>query len=286
MRSQNNYIDRVFVFAAEKDYLVLEYSLPAIKKNIKAKSYFLVCDNFTFSKFFVKNDLIPGFKILGEQQILGSSLKKISLIKNKNLRNWYKQQILKLMLIDSSNQDEIVLIWDGDTIPLKPLNFLKNNTLGYYISNEFHTPYHNAIEYLLGLKNPQSYSFVAQCFIARVYWIKLMIKSIESRHKCSYIDSIIKIANASKLQNFSEYETMAAFIQRYFFFDTFIIKNSWFRYGYSICGSPANVDNVKDYFDYISFESWDSSLLRTIIIRIIFAPFFFLRHIKKWKQYV
>jgi hypothetical protein len=281
MRSQNNYIDRVFVFAAEKDYSVLEYSLPSIKKYIKAKSYFLVCDNVSFSKFFVKNNPISGFKLLSENEILGSTLSKVNLITTKSLRSWYKQQILKLILIDSSNQDEVVLIWDGDTIPLKPLNFLKNNTLGYYISNEFHHPYHNTINYLLGFQKPQNHSFIAQCFVVRVYWIKLMIKSIESRYKCSYIDSIIKIANTSKLQNFSEYETMAAFIQRYFFFDTFIINNKWFRYGYSICGSPANAYKMKENFDYISFESWDSSTLRSIIIRIIFAPSLLIYYIKK-----
>lgn len=271
--------------ASRKDFPILKYSLPLIRKRIRGKSFFLVHEIYDNDFFLSKNHELFGFKLIEEFSVLGDEYKKIKKIKNKILLNWYKQQIIKLKLIESCKKDEIVLIWDGDTIPLKSLNFLKNSSLGYYTSSEFHQPYYSSIKKLLGLTKTSNFSFIAQCFVVKVSWVKLMLRTIEFRNKCSYIDVIIKIANSSKLQNFSEYETMAIFIQKYFFFDTFIIGNNWFRYGFSLFSNPSSILFQASNYDFVSFESWDRSWLKSVIIKMIHIHYFFILLFKKIRKH-
>jgi hypothetical protein len=80
----------------------------------------------------------------------------------------------------ASRDDDVVLIWDGDTVPLKRIEFVtREGLLMYYKSSEYHKPYFAAIKRLIGLDKVVDYSFITIEARSGCDWIRSIISSID-----------------------------------------------------------------------------------------------------------
>ena len=149
-----------------------------------------------------------------------------------NRLGWYTQQLLKLLSLSELEDHQIGLIWDADTIPLRPLFFKsKKEQILYYQSNESHEPYYKCIEKIVDLNPLTGKSFIAQCLPYKGVWMKALIDEIEARSKKDWIQAIIDSIDFSNFSGFSEYELLGLFAsQRYP--DQFVpLSRSWSRKG-------------------------------------------------------
>lgn len=267
-------IDDVFIFCSKRDYSILKVSIPNIIKYIDAKSYTIVCDKEdkkqlqTFRKYNIK--------IISDQAILKKRIKFIK-INDIKLYRWYKQQIVKLEVCKQSGSKKISLLWDGDTIPLKQLNFTSKNNFLYAKSSEHHETYFYSLEKLLGISKLVNHSFISQCFILRNIWVKLLIGSIEKRSNKNYISVISDLANNNKGPAFSEYESLGNFIIKYFSYEIECKNLFWTRYGYSIFGNVTNINSIPTNLSFVTFEWWDRN--RGSFSKILIRMFYYFNNV-------
>ena len=269
-------IDKVFVFGSAKDIPILHFSLPAILNYISASSYFLVCDELDVKRFQIFKNL--NFSIVSDQSVLGENFRYLN-IRNKKLYSWYKQQVVKLLLCNQQKPNDIILLWDGDTVPLKRLDFFKNNRLNIRLSHEYHPMYFISILQILNLRKITPKSFISQCFLLKASWSQLMCQAIEKNMGENFVTVVSNLANSSKLQCFSEYESLGTYIHKYFFYEINLIERDWLRFGSSIFKSPDKLNNfnIGTQFEYVSFESWDKASIKAIFVRFFYFIYYYKR---------
>ena len=263
-------IDRVFSLCTIRDIDVWKISSNYIVDNINAKYYYLV----------VPPDDVLSFKNISNKMfdVLDETLFLQNVDQYEKLPNWYKQQIIKLNCLTMLRFGEIGLIWDSDTIPVKKLNFFKNNVISFFPSNEYHEPYFDSISRLLNLKKIEQNSFVSQCFPIKYEWFENFKYEIEKKHNENWIKSIVNNFDYSVNNSFSEYETLGTFISHNYKDEYKFSNQYWIRRGYALFRAPEYLKYFKFLLKispiyFIAFEKWDSkitiySIFRKIIRKI------------------
>jgi len=127
---------------------------------------------------------------------------------------WYLQQILKF---EYCRQTEAAhcLVWDADTVPLKPINFFDSEGRIYLTSAaEFHPPYFYTFEKLIGRAAPSQKSFISQHMLVRCESLRSLCRKIEQRHAKSWTDALGDTLerHPDRPNLFSEYETYANYM--------------------------------------------------------------------------
>jgi hypothetical protein len=178
---------------------------------------------------------------------------------------WYLQQFIKIAAAKNANADDIVLIWDSDTAPLKPLAFINTNgKLIYYKGSEHHAPYFTVIKNLLGLEKSVDFSFIAQCFVIKARWARDFCDLIEQKNKHPWMEAIISCVDFNEDSGFSEYESLGTYITHYHRDEIAFSKNQWCRCGNSLIGGIKKLSLLRrlllsNEYDFISFEAWDKN---------------------------
>lgn len=179
-----------------------------------------------------------------------------------NRYGWYLQQLLKLSAVIHASCDT-VLIWDADTIPLRPLRFRDDaGRLLYYSSDERHAPYFEAIERLLGLAAISPASFVGQCFPIASRHARAFAAEVERRHGRPWYEAIIATTDFSEISGFSEYETLGTYLSHVDAGGMAFQAGAWLRRGNAATGGIARLDPASEAwlaarFDHAAFETWD-----------------------------
>lgn len=177
---------------------------------------------------------------------------------------WYLQQFIKIAAARARHLDEIVLLWDADTVPLKPLTFVDNEgKLIYYAGKEHHRPYFEMIRHLLRLEKAVPFSFIAQCFVVKSQWADDFCNEIERHHGKHWIDAIAHKIDFHTGASFSEYESLGTYIVHRHRGEILISRNAWERKGNSLIGGVQNlsaqtITSLAAHYDFISFEKWDA----------------------------
>jgi hypothetical protein len=204
-------------------------------------------------------------------------------------RGWYLQQLLKLCAASDGEPEDVCVIWDGDTIPLRRLQFVdENNRLSHYCAAESHPPYFQMIDRLLGLSKAAPYSYVAQCLPMKVAWIHELRQHIEQRHGVNWFKALIDTIDFDEASGLSEYETLGTFFHTYHQHEFYAQHRRWSRRGKLLIGTPDSLDHwwarlVMTPFDYVSFEKWEapfggscsanvSHVLRTVAAQLEKCP--------------
>src|SRR5579862_9391811 len=124
------------------------YSSQAIRRCIDADNYFVVVPSAETAVFRAISP--PEFRVVSEDTLLnGLSLNYVAERmppSNRSRVNWYFQQFVKIasLIRLESGEDDLLLIWDADTVPLRPLSFENDHgQVLYRVSNEYHPPYFN-----------------------------------------------------------------------------------------------------------------------------------------------
>jgi len=127
--------------------------------------------------------------------------------------HWYKQQAIKLYLLDTVDSDQF-LIQDCDLACIKPFTaFVDNNPLFRVegLWNEYQQIYSGAVYNLIGMDRIIPSSFVTEIMpYNKADWIDCR-NLIQDRFKESWLDAIPNLCAFDKIKWFSEYELLGIF---------------------------------------------------------------------------
>lgn len=256
-------IEKVISVCSKKDAEVWEICHKKILSNIAANHYVVIVPEAEVP--FFKSVTSYPYEVISES-IHSSFLKNLRTHLPANQLHqygWYLQQLIKLAAIHAMGKDQIALIWDADTIPVKALEFINSsNQLVYYQGTEHHQPYFDCIKRLTGLEKLVDFSFIAQCFPIKAGWLHEFFDDLEKKHDTTWDKAILNQIDFNEGNGFSEYETLGTYISHKYSTQIFYSKRPWYRLGNSLIGHPAFLDayikkNKSLKYDFISFEKWD-----------------------------
>ncbi|MBF0162168.1 MAG: hypothetical protein HQL88_07760, partial [Magnetococcales bacterium] len=255
---------KVVSLCCARDSRVWQRSSPWIVRHIVAASYEVLVPDQEVEAF---RAITPSpFVVVGESHYLqerGMAWVMARLPPGHGRPGWYLQQFLKIAAACSAAAEEVVLIWDADTIPLKPLSFVQaDGRLIYYKSDEHHPPYFKTIRNLLGLEKKVDFSFIAQCFAIRSGWAQAFCDEVARRSGLHWMEGIIKSLDFEDFFCFSEYESLGTFLTHHHPAELHFSDSPWQRFGSSRVGpleslSEERLQSLADRYDYITFEWWD-----------------------------
>jgi hypothetical protein len=209
----------------------------------------------------------------GYREKLKSQLDKAS---NPSRYGWYLQQFFKLEALINSDADRLV-IWDADCVPVSDIFLFDSRGMPIYMTaGEFHAPYFQMIERLLGIPRVQAHSFVIPGFPILKSWVSDVIGVIEKRNNGQkWFDAILSHTYFEQMSGFSETETLGTWIANSYPDQWSLQQISWERLGQSRFGKATEFDSQKltelgkrEGLQVITFENWDlkrkSSLLKSL----------------------
>jgi hypothetical protein len=173
---------------------------------------------------------------------------------------WYLQQFLKLSALRAMPADRRAIIWDADTLPLRPLRFFDaDGAPRFYTGSESHGPYFTTTRALLGYGKQTTRSFVAQSLPVVTDWAHEFFDHLEEDGR-SWSDRILDVIEPRIPSSFSEYETLGSFFLRRHPDEMRWQTGAWIRGGYRAFGGPESApwsDDEGPGPDFAAFEAWE-----------------------------
>ena len=246
------------------------------------KVHLPVCEDI---EFINENELIPGLSL---SAVKGALLDAGG---EPRFAGWYLQQFLKLGYSRFCN-DEYYLVWDADTLPIRPVEFFDRESGKPYLNlkREYVAPYFTTINTLLGLGKGRSESYITEHMFFHTEACRKMLTDFEANRsikgssfweKCIYGAALRESA-----QSFSEYETFGTYVSDRFPELYTPRKMCTLRCGQEFLGSAPSAEVLawvaKD-FDTVSFEHWGNesalcALTRNPTVREQFSFAEFVRY--------
>lgn len=211
-----------------RDYSFLKKTIRYINQYLTPKNIYIITDT-RFMRFLPKIILNDGNCIVvDENNILDGltldELKKLffGLDRVRMGAGWYFQQFLKMAFALSGYCDtDFYLSWDSDTIPLRKIDFFNENGKPYFtMKSEYHKPYFDAIERLLGITNTNKRSYIAEHMLFNKEIMVELINSIQSNDQLkgsSWYEKIVYALEPEVVSpmGFSEFETYGNYCFNY-----------------------------------------------------------------------
>ncbi len=182
---------------------------------------------------------------------------------------WYFQQFLKYAFSTVSNDDEYFIIWDADTVLLRPLEFFDSDGHPIYTkADEHHHPYFETFHSLFGIEAKREFSFISQHQVINKRILGQMLTEIEERNGgVAWPWAIMDHLKGSGTNLFSEYETYGHYL-KWRHPDEFLARDlKWTRHGGGRLGLPPwkpLLRHLQKKFDFAAFEA-SSGLLRKAV---------------------
>ncbi len=198
-----------------------------------------------------QDELIPGMTL--------SKLREYPLPFFPAGAGWYFQQFLKWGFAGTCDPSEGYLIWDADTILLRPLEFKDNDgrTL-LTTSSEYHEPYFETYEALLGHRPHERISFISQHQWIEVNILRQLLDDISGMNGRNWPWEIMAKLRGDGTNLFSEYETYGHYCLTRHPEACALRQLPWSRDGRSLAGfppHPVKLPSLTDRFAFVSFES-------------------------------
>jgi hypothetical protein len=225
-----------------------------------------------------ENQIIPGISV----QTIGDFIEKKG--QNRTRAGWYFQQFLKMSASRIPNVSEYYLIWDADTVMLKPISFFNNAGQALIKpSFEYHQPYFDTFRQIFGKERNVDFSFISEhMFINRRYMDELItVIGKHSEKKQHWVWNIMNAVETEHLSGagFSEYETYGNYVSIVHPGSMAIRPLGSIRYGARKFGlNPNSYDlyRLSLSYSYASFESWDTGKpLKILSEKIISAILYY-----------
>jgi hypothetical protein len=206
-----------------------------------------------------EDELIENIDLCSLQDILQ---KRIGL---RRRAGWYFQQFLKMALCYRSDVANYYLIWDSDTVLLKPVDFFDES--GKVLVNprtENYQPYFYLIKNLLGIRKQVDFSFISEHFMVKKAYMQELIGKVSERSLGgeTWVETILNGIEDQELQKsgFSEYETYGNYIAAHYreSFDCRALKST--RFGATLYGMNPNKYDLfslmRSGYEFVTFEGW------------------------------
>ncbi|MCM1160229.1 MAG: DUF6492 family protein [Roseburia sp.] len=261
----------VLIFTTAKDFLRLRSNYPRLVQNIPARKLIFVGNGEVEA---LVQDMHMGQQVgfLNEEEIIPfADVHKIMLdvlqceTLPRGVTGWYYQQFLK-MKYSFLCRNQYYLVWDGDTIPCRPVTMFQINGGQPYLDlkREYHEEYFITLAKLFpDMHKSIEKSFISEHMLMRCDIMKNLINDIESNDKLegkAFYEKIIRCIDISRLRSnsFSEFETYGTYVS-FRYPEAYRLRN-WhsFRYGGEFFHPDAITDSDYQWlgrdFDAISFE--------------------------------
>lgn len=257
-------IDEVISVCSAKDIDVWTVAAKKIVQFIAAKQYTVIVPDAQVQMFAAVTK--APYQVKPESLFVGNLKEKIAntlSLENQDRVGWYLQQFVKISAVLAHDDQDVVLIWDADTVPLKTLEFINSNgQFIYYKGDENRKSYFDFIERALGLKRTQNFSFIAQSLILKVSWARELTNALVQSGQLPWIDAVLSFLERAEPAGFAEFETLGTWIWHHHHDEIVLTDRKWYRNGFSLVGSPLQLSNsvwngLAKSFDFVSFEGWD-----------------------------
>lgn len=262
-------LDKVISVCCATDAGIWEVAAPQIIRYISADRYEVIVPDGDIELF---RRLSPREYFVLPETLFVSNLKQEVYnrlpARNKDRCGWYLQQFIKLRAIENLGIGRTALIWDADTVPLRPLSFIdasvasEATVLNYYFAKKRHKPYFEAIKRITGLSYEGDHSFIAQCIPVKGEWAESLFDHISKVNEKPWVESLLENIDFNEASGFSEYETLGTFFSTKFPLEFQPAKGRWLRFGNQFIGTYKNLNDPRSHrilreYAFASFEKWE-----------------------------
>lgn len=262
-----NYYD-IIIPTVSRDINFLSWIVKYIRKNLsEARTIFIITKVENFKKLKGLENQYRCKPIDEDRLIEELSFSDVySYLKGKKHEvkrtGWYFQQFLKMAFAKSDYCKDYYLSWDSDTLPLSHIAFFSGKQPLFTLKKEYHKPYFDTIECLLGLHKLKNESFIAEHMLFNGKIMRGLIDDIEIRYPPNrYWKSIINAISVNGEGNyFSEFETYGTYCEAHYPGFYGYQKLNTFRTAAMIQGRHINerfLDRLAIDLDIVSFEVQD-----------------------------
>jgi hypothetical protein len=199
-----------------------------------------------------ENELIPEMRL--------ADLRKLPLPFFPSGAGWYFQQFLKWSFASLCSAEESYLIWDADTILLRPISLqdAQGRTL-LTQSTEYHDPYFATFEAMFGIRPGEKCSFISQHQWIEVSILRELIGRIEQNSERAWPWEIMHKLRGAGSNLFSEFETYGHYCRTYHPGSCVIRELPWTRDGRTLAGFPPDPSRLTDLSTRYAFASFESN---------------------------
>jgi hypothetical protein len=231
---------------------------------IDAKDYVVYVPDDEVAAFQAVSD--PRFRVVGETSLIGNLMTRLQVCMPDGAMQragWYLQQMIKIAALADVPDDEVALIWDAVTVPLKRLEFVDGaGRVLHYRGAERHKPYFRTLKRILGLRRQSRYSFVTQCIAVKGAWVRGMKDLAERKHGAVWDEVFLSQTDFTQPSGFSEYEMLGSYAKKRHRREFRATNRKWCRSGNSMFGGIENLDataarSAAVSYDFVAFEKWD-----------------------------
>jgi Family of unknown function (DUF6492) len=225
-----------------------------------------------FAKF--RRNLPAGVEMIDEDAFLPAmtlaDLRQLSLPGFPQGAGWYFQQLAKLAFCFREPDRHHYLIWDADTIPLRPMEFFDNaGRMIFTTATEEHQPYFDTYRKLLREDPRREFSFISQHMIVQKSILREMLGKIESNFpgEDSWAWKIMRNLEGTGTNLFSEYEMLGHYVKNHYPSSATYRGLSWIRDGARQSRgipSAADLKRLGQKYDYAAFESGQRPLRQVV----------------------
>lgn len=257
----------VVIPIAKADVDVALQNLPYIFKNLNPQNAYIIGNKALETSFkgianchFLDEDcLYEGMNYNSIKSAIRARIEDVS------RTGWYFQQFLKMGYAFHS-PNRYYLLWDADTVPVKPVSFFDDNAKPMFaLKSEYHKPYFETLHRLLGLSKCSDSSFIAEHMLIDREIMMELIQKIEKNDEIAGTAFYEKIINCIAVEEipfsgFSEFETYGTYTCTYYPEKYSFHTLKACRHGKIILGDMRDEKTLKwvsNSFDTISFEKSD-----------------------------
>jgi uncharacterized protein DUF6492 len=251
---------------------ILQVTLDGLRRFVPFRKAHVITACKNMRKF--RRALGPDVELIDENAFIPemtlSRLKKLSLPGFPQGAGWHFQQLLKLAFSFHEPDDDYFLIWDADTVPLRPLQFFdESGRMLFTTAEEEHAPYFDTYRKLLREEPHRGFSFISQHMIVQKSIAREMLGKIETNFsgQDSWAWKIMRNLEGTSTTLFSEYEMLGHFVKNHYPSRAAFRKLSWLREGAlrtSRIPSKKELDQLAQTYDFAAFESRHMPLRRFV----------------------
>lgn len=200
----------VVIPAAEKDRQALPYAIEGVRKNLQhpiKRIWIVAPDCLSMRQACERSEV----SFMEETKVAPVRREDIPYaVQGKDRSGWLLQQLIKLNS-DSIVETDHFLVLDADTVLIKPCRLEVGGRPVLYAAGEYHRPYYEVYEKLLGKKPGSLLSFVCHYMLFERAVLSRLRKVIEQRSGKPWAAAIAAAIDKNEASGFSEYETYGNF---------------------------------------------------------------------------
>jgi len=268
------------ICAIERDIPTLEIGLPYMRKYLCPARIVIIAPRSCHSALASLGDKTGAAResILMDEDSLAAGLNTdyvASLLAargaNPKRSGWYFQQFLKLCYSLNPLTGEYYLVWDADTIPLRPMKFFgETGKVIFETSGEYNASYFFTMQRLIGKGKMYDHSFISEHMMMESATVCELLKLICAPGMVSPRDVAQRIIaaiddGALSVSGFSEFETYGTFAASAYpdRYEQRSLRS--LRHGAMLFGrqpSAKNLFALSRRYWWASFEAWPVSTCR------------------------